>query len=50
MSKIKLSCHIFLDILEPFISHNARIGPSSCLQTISKIYDINYTNLFFHRH
>ena len=45
-----LTWPVFLTILEPLISRNARIAPSSCLQTSSKIHAINLTNLFFHHH
>ncbi len=45
-----LSCYIFWDILGSSISRNVHIALSSCLQTFSKIYNINYTKLFFHRY
>ena len=47
---MKLTWHVFLTILEPLISRNARIAPSSCLQTSSKIHAPNLPNLFFHHH
>ena len=39
-----------MPILKPLISRNARIAPSSSLQTSTKIHAINLPNLFFHHH
>ena len=47
---MKLTWYVFLTILKPLISRNARIAPSSCLQTSSKIHATNLPNLFFYHH
>ena len=47
---MKFTWYVFLTILKPLISRNARIAPSSCLQTSSKIHATNLPNLFFHHH